>query len=126
MSREVTFPWLSDQFWAEVNGGVQRKARNIIERAAIETRMSWKKAADEFPSPTRDRAHDYAIGFDDVVANGDTLEVVVGSADPLLRVIEYGSAHHEPHNYGKAAAEKATKGMLRALGRIDPFHGVTR
>lgn len=122
---DLTLKQLSDALFAEVNVGIAAKTANIVERAAVETRLGWKKAADEFPSPTKARAHDYALAFEDVERVGTDVTAVVGSDDELLAILEDGSAHHAPHGYGKAAAEKATKGMLRALARIDPFRRAT-
>lgn len=122
---EVTLHHLAEQLQAEVNGGVERKCRNILERAAVETRERWKKAATEFPSATRERSHEYSLGFEDVTGMAGALQVVIGSDDPLLAVLEYGSASREPHAYGALAAEKASKGMNRAAARIDPFRGLT-
>lgn len=123
MGETLSFKQLQQRLWDEVNAGIENKAHNIIERAAVETRVAWKKAADDFPSPTLARKRPYEIGFDGVTHSGGMVEVVIGSHDPLLRVIEDGGAHHTPHGYGQAAAEKAAKGMNRAAARIDPFHG---
>lgn len=122
---DLTLKQLSDALFAEVNVGIAAKTANIVERAAVETRLGWKKAADEFPSPAKSREHDYAIGFDDLEHTGPEVTVEIGSNDPLLAVIENGSATHAPHGYGKAAAEKASKGIVRALARIDPFRRAT-
>jgi hypothetical protein len=102
---------------------VNGKAKNIIKRAGAEIRESWQASAREFPSPTKARNENYDISFDMRGTNANTAVVTVGSSDPLLAVIEYGSANHAPQLHGAHALERASQGVAEALGWIN---GVTK
>lgn len=98
------------------------KARNILRRAGAEIREAWHESAREFPSKTLARREHYDISFDMRGTNANGAIVTVGSPDPLLAVIEYGSVNHSPHLYGSKALEAAVPGVEKALSWID---GVT-
>lgn len=98
---------------------VAGKARSILKRAGAEIREDWQSSAQEFPSATKARAENYDISFDMRGSNATTAAVTVGSDDPLLAVIEYGSVNHAPHLHGGSALEKAVPGVEDALGQIN-------
>lgn len=113
---------LADDLDLEAGTVARGKVYNIVRRAGVEIREEWKETATEFPSPTRKREHDYAIDFDRVRGNADSVSVTVGSDDPLLAVVEYGSTNHSAHLYGNRALEAAADGAVDALGQINPLH----
>ena len=102
---------------------VNAKARRIVKRAGAEIREDWQASAREFPSPTRARRDNYDISFDMRGSNATSASVTVGSDDPLLAVIEYGSTNHVPQLHGASALGRAVRGVADALGQID---GVSR
>lgn len=101
-------------------------ATNILKRAGAEIREMWQASARQFPSPALSRAENYDISFDMKGTGGNTAVVTVGSADPLLAVIEYGSVHHAPQLHGSKALESALPGVMKALGWIGGVSGVKR
>lgn len=94
------------------------KARNIVRRGAYDIREDWQKTAVQFPSPTLTRKENYDISFDMQGSDNTLAQASIGSADPLLAVIEYGSTNHAPHLLGSKALERAVPGVERALGWI--------
>lgn len=98
-----------------------RKVHNIVGRAAVELREDWKKRATGFPSPTLARSFPYPIDYPSIDASGGTVSVTVGSDEPLLALLEYGGAHHAPHNHGKAALDYAATFAADAMQLMGPL-----